>query len=744
MTLKKQLLYFAPIRSNRTDQTDKSIEATQLVAREPLPRTLPPRRTFAAMCCDCSVSTLAILGVVQLVVLSLLIGDLSSAIPMYTLSITHALGTAELCLPIDPSDAQTYPYWRPSTPWNGASLSGDDIVRQTRGLYGWLGLPQLFASPARNALDLPDGVEDNTLATLAELLERPTFAKYFDRRGGVWGWFVQAMQTCGSVFGTNDYGILGYDEVVGTKQDRSLLSKQNSIPDFIMRDKVLLTGFPFAQQCTNASDYSGSPTTLLNMGKMAAFPEGTRDLYKRAYMNGFYDAQYGATPSQLANRTSCIVVRAIVDAIRADPEAMARDECFGYKGLPGALCILWPAMMEATMRMHLGDPEHPDLSYNITEMTKLMHSWILNGFDRKLFTTAADKQKQYFKDTQNAAARLLCEFGRLAKVASSKELYAESAQARWLKAAREIDPENHDVQRIFDSDAAATETLHNALALGLQIASAVAHALRNLANTAFATGATASSELLLSNATRRQNFIRETFRFSPPGVPFLFSKRVTGKRVAVPYRGASPEASAPKEVVVEKDGPDTVFLSVAALQEEHPQWAKGRLPRHALDMERERYSQCPFLQRQASYERAPQKGGASTTFDDHVLQPLAQTKPDTSEECVSAHSYENNVFMVNSSFEEDIKTWFTSLSGFRPFGVGYRRCPGEALTWRTMDAIVRAIDQLFVVRLVDPVADGVGTQRFGLASVPINGARVRLELRSTGGSELDACVYSEP
>lgn len=763
------------------------------------------RNNWRTACC--ASSSIAIGAGIALLLFGLV---LRTAMPQHMRSVVHSLGEGELCLPMDADSVASAPFWYPRRPWDGTPLKGLDTGDALKPLFGgfslgWIGLG--FGLPGLEATDLniDSDEKEDTFVLLGELSSSKEFKPTFERSGGIWGWMLKVMDVCKGVAGFTSYAIFGYDEVVEVVQDRELLTKQDSIADFIFKHKVLLNDYTDWPSECQKNYYNNVPTTLLNMdevhvtaysdlynrlkdtpegnvfikkGKDSILPRWTRDLYKRVYLNGFYDADHGATADELANQASCYVMGKIEEEVakasaQPDFEPFAQDECPNFPGLPGALCVIWPAFMDVTMHIHLGDPDdpEPELQYNLTDLRTSMHNWMYYGFNEDLFTRSSERtstdQKTPYAKTRQAAAHLLCEFGRLAKAAYKHKRFSQSAQARWLMHANNtIEP----VRSLFNSDAAATETLHNALAMAMQYASAIAHAMRNMANWADQFG----SMVLMTNDEARRNFVRETFRQTPPGVPFLFSRRRdTGEDIEVPYperlakrntyngdRTGS-KVSLPGKTCSTggcSDGSDQsyegtvkmVFLSVPALQSENPMWRQSdpTLSSDQIYAPRSRYnaSKCPFLRRQSNYNIDLKRGGHGITdptttahsgYNISMLQPLAQTDPNSNTaDCVAQNAHEQNVFLANSSADEDLETWMTSLSGFRPNGVGYRRCPGEPLTWRTVDKIVKALGSNYIVTLSNPAEDARGTQRFGLAAVPINGPRLTLTRKQASVSAL--------
>lgn len=549
------------------------------------------------------------------------------------------------------------------------------------------GLESLFGAASLSSLSVIRRLAERKISSadvpfdVFRKLQSASEFRFPDADGGLWGLLLKQLEKCGSVSSVGELLVTGLRNASASIVNREVESKLNGIPDWLWDNKVRL---PDSYSCK--ADYANEPLTLLNFD---SFDEPClRDQYKAAYIEGFYAEPYDSY-------TLASYINSIVVAQLEAQDGLLFDEplpsCPG--NLRGVLCPLWLAYMNATVLLHAGERWVGDRG---PELTAAMSDWLYHGFHTDFFSVdGAERSK-----TLAAAETLLCFFSKAAGDAYSAQDWS-SAQARWLRAAAARGAS------LMTPDAAATETVHNALALAQQASVASARLLLELWSEQNS-GRVAPGELAC-NETKRIRFLREFLRKSPPGIPVMFARGVPGV-----HKLLSGDGERQVEVLAGEAAVKTIAHSVP-----HRHTIGWDAPT-SFDADRGGLH-CPFLRR-AKYAASKAAGGCGAATSGMTV---AEASPDSGSHPFCREFKERNVFLVNSSAEEDLEKWFVSSSGFTPFGIGYRRCPGESLMWRVLDGFLREVDSRFDVRALDPIADGQ-TERWAMTSVPRNGLRLRL------------------
>ena len=606
----------------------------------------------------------------------------------------------DICLPLDFKTGTT---WAPLTSVNGGfntPLDGKSTgLEQIFGSYSLSSLALLFASNARNlSIDPADSFEN-----FERLQSMPEFDLEKRYSNGLWGQYYRTMQNCNGIFSSGYILLTSLLNATSSIMNREVETKENSIPPYIWQKKVTL---PSNFRCPEI--YSNKPRTLLNYAN--ASNECLRDRFKHAYIEGLYKAPH--TPSAIATQINDIVF----GLLTSEPnENSGQQQAYDFKAprdecppeLAGVMCPLFLSYMRATVITHAGQTQVGDQQL---ELADAMLTWIYEGFHKDLFT----KDESATSKTVQAAETLFCFYSKAARDGLAAD-DVSAIQVRWLKAVQaKNDPLLSDV---FGYDAVATESVHNSLALGFQGAVASTHLIKDLWSEQ-QKGSIAPGELAC-NAEKRRKFLRESLRHSSPGVPVLFSNTKAGTHSLLYGDGD-------KQVTFE-GGEGHIDLVTHYIPARHSIHFDKK---DEFDMNRAELN-CPFLKRQLQYNPSMKVGGCGedvttlTGYSDSnvVFGSTGDVDPATH------HSFcrvdESNVVINADSSSDDFGYWFTSNTAYSPFGYGYRRCPGEALMWRTLDDFVRRLDQAYDVHLTNPLRD-LTMVRWGLATVPANGLGVRL------------------
>jgi hypothetical protein len=514
--------------------------------------------------------------------------------------------------------------------------------------------------------------------------------------GGLWGWLLKVLDRCGGAFSTGPILYTGLRNASSTMVNRAVETKQDGIPTWIWNDKVKLSP---SYNCSSV--YTNRPLTLLAYDNVSN--RCLRDQYKVIYMEGFYKAPYSAI--SVAKEINDVVMSKLrsVSGLRFEN---TMDGCPGT--LSGVLCPLWLAYMNATLITHAGSQWIGDRG---KELTTAMSDWLYEGFHVDLFgynSTAKAK-------TLRAAETLLCFYAQAARDSfAASDMSA--AQTRWLKAAEKRN--SLDMNTLWNYDSAATESLHNSLALGFQGAVGSTHALLDMWRQQQA--GVVSPGQLACNKTMRHNFLRESLRRSSPGVPTMFATTIDGDHDMLHGTG--------KNQIRFKGGRSHVNLAAHSISHRHKmEWDNP----HGFDMHRTALN-CPFA-KMAAYNPDVAHGGCGRDLTEEPNAVFASTDPKVLKDSSSAaHPFckefnEQNIFLINDSAKYDLATWHTSNNAYIPFGIGYRRCPGEILMWNTFDELIRDVDFNYNVHLLYPVDDAGEMERWALGTVPKNGLRMRFE-----------------
>ena len=544
-------------------------------------------------------------------------------------SVLASVNDGEICLP-----AETTWSWRREESRNGA------FSRTLTGRQA--GVEDLYGLFAPSALALVVRVWDRGLyldsSKAMESFKKLQSSKEFaSLDGGIWTWILKVMEKCNGAYSTGPILYTSLANASDTLVNREIETKENGIPDFIWKNKVLL---PENYSCQVF--YKNKPLTLLNFDDSQN--RCLRDKYKIAYMEGFYDV----SSSDLAKQINDVVMNQLTAYDMMFDESL--PNCPGT--LSGVLCPLWLGYMNATLLTHAGSDW---VSGREVELTKAMSDWLYEGFHKDLFSLDDDQSKTTLK----SAETLLCFYAQASRYAyEAKDV--TSAQYRWIRAVEKMN--DTQLSQVFDHDAAATESLHNSLALGFQGATASTWALLDLWREQHK--GTIQPGDLAKNATLRRQFLRESLRRSSPGVPTMFASSFSGNHKMLKGDG--------EKQINFKGGPDGVNLIAHSIPARHKLYHENP---NEFNMNREAFS-CPFAKR-AKYNKLLSKGGCSKEINDGAFASTNPSVFQNNETYYGCRSFnEQNIHLVNSSAEYDLSNWIMSSSHFIPFGVGYRRCPG--------------------------------------------------------------------
>lgn len=512
--------------------------------------------------------------------------------------------------------------------------------------------------------------------------------------GGLWGWLLKVLGKCGGAFSTGPILYTGLRNASSTMVNRAVETKQDGIPTWIWNDKVRL---PSTYSCSSV--YNNNPMTLLAYDNVT--DRCLRDRYKVIYVEGFYKAPHSAM--SIANEINDIVMTKLRSVSGLLFES-AMDGCPGT--LSGILCPLWLAYMNATLITHAG-PQW--IGTRGQELTVAMSDWLYEGFHVDLFgynNTAKSR-------TLQAAETLLCFYAQAARDSLAAG-DTSAAQTRWLQAAAARNSDS--MNSLWNYDSVATESLHNSLALGFQGAVGSTHALLDMWRQQQA--GVISPGQLACNQSMRHDFLRESLRRSSPGVPTMFATTIDGEHTMLHGSGSNQ--------IRFKGGQNHVNLAAHSISHRHKmEWDNP----NGFDMNRAALK-CPFA-KMAAYNPDVAHGGCGRALTEEPDALFAGTDPATLSD-TNAHPFckdfnEQNIFLIKDSANYDLTTWHTSNNGYVPFGIGYRRCPGENLMWHAFDNFIRDIDLNYNLHLLYPVDDAGNMERWALGTVPKNGLRVRLE-----------------
>lgn len=603
----------------------------------------------------------------------------------------------DVCLPVADGEEGS---WTPMRSTNGVFQNMLDASTA--------GIEKLFGISSTSSIALLSAANDRGLSTDPQKawdnfnVLQSTSEFDMDKMvvGGLWGWLLKVLDKCGGAFSTGPILYTGLRNASSTMVNRAVETKQDGIPTWIWNDKVKLSP---SYNCSSV--YTNRPLTLLAYDNVSN--RCLRDQYKVIYMEGFYKPPYSAT--SIAKDINDIVM----SKLRSVPESRFENTMDGCPGtLSGVLCPLWLAYMNATLITHAGSKWIGDRGQ---ELTTAMSDWLYEGFHVDLFgynSTAKAK-------TLRAAETLLCFYAQAARDSfAASDMSA--AQTRWLKAAEKRN--SFDMNTLWNYDSAATESLHNSLALGFQGAVGSTHALLDMWRQQQA--GVVSPGQLACNQTMRHNFLRESLRRSSPGVPTMFATTIDGDHEMLHGTG--------KNQIRFKGGRSHVNLAAHSISHRHKmEWDNP----HGFDMHRTAMK-CPFA-KMAAYNPDVAHGGCGRDLTEEPNAVFASTDPEVLKDSSSssssvAHPFckefnEQNIFLINDSAKYDLATWHTSNNAYVPFGIGYRRCPGEILMWNTFDNFIRDVDFNYNVQLLYPVDDAGEMERWALGTVPKNGLRMRLE-----------------
>lgn len=660
----------------------------------PTPTPIPTRRwrwLFSTPFC-------AMLALVLSIVLALEITSAATAKRnLFELVIANQV-FGDLCLPVDETQS-----WSPMTSvagaftrlLDGASTGAEPLFGHT-GSFSAIAL--LNAAGARG-LSLMPGASWENFMTLESQDEFRLSRKYSTE---LWGQLEAVLSKCSRIYSTGNVIFTSLLNATPTIMNRNIETKNESIPDWLWNEKVVLR-----DDYACPSDYGNVPRTLLNYEDL--HDRSLRDRFKQAYIEGLYKAPY--TADALATTINDIVFTVLTEhplpAVENESTSYVfdepRSEC--PQELRGVLCSLFVAYFDATLTTHAGAAQ---IGGSRVELTTAMIKWLYQGFHVGFFS----KNETANAMTSDAAETILCFYAKAAKdgLAANDN---SAIQTRWLQAvAGRNDPA---LTAVFGPDACAVESLHNNLALAQQIAVASSHVMLQL--WVEVQKKTIQPGELACNPEKRRKFLRESLRFSSPGVPTMFSRGMPGQHDFLSGDGS-------RKVTI-KGGKDAVDLIAHSIPSRH---TLSFDESNKFDMDRPELA-CPFL-KQRAYQPSLQLGGAGrdiTADADYdaakiVFGGTGDVDGSHHEYC---HSDENNVFLNSASAADDLLYWMTSNKAYAPFGLGYRRCPGESLVWRTLDQFVERLDRDFDLSVTHPIEDSA-IVRFALGKVPSNGLRVRL------------------
>ena len=640
------------------------------------------RRKYCGLCVGITI-------LVVMFVLELVSGTLAKRTAFEALLASQQRG--EVCLPVEKGGE-----------WGWTEMKSTDGVFKNLLDASSTGLENLFGVGALSSLSLLVRAGERNLYTDADnafdnfniLQDTDEFDMNAMVSGGFWGWLLKVLGKCGGAFSTGPILYTGLRNASSTMVNRAVETKENGIPPWIWDNKVVLDS---GYSCSSV--YNNKPMTLLAYDDISN--RCLRDRYKVIYLEGFYKPPYSAI--NIASTINDIVM----DKIRSQSGLRFENslpECPGT--LSGVLCPLWVAYMNATLITHAGTKWIGDRS---SELTTAMSTWLYAGFHVDLFSHNNTARKI----TLDSAEKLLCFYAQAARDAE-QDADMSAAQARWLAAASVRSSDEMDA--LWNYDSVATESLHNSLALGFQGAVGSTHAILDMWRQQQA-GVIHPGQLAC-NESMRHDFLRESHRRSSPGVPTMFATTTDGIHDML-------HGSGDKKIKF-RGGKHRVNLAAHSISHRHKaEWHKPE----EFDMHREGLK-CPFAKK-ASYNPHVEHGGCGRELTEEPDALFAATDPSALND-PNSHPFckdfnEQNVFLIKESADYDLKTWHTSNNAYVPFGIGYRRCPGENLMWHAFDNFIRDIDANYDIRLLYPIDDAREMERWALGTVPKNGLRMTLD-----------------
>lgn len=642
------------------------------------------------------------LTVVLIVALSMEIVSASLAKRTAFEAILSLQQSGDICLPVQ--ERGEYVWTTKSSTGAGVFSNlldgGTSGVEQLFGMYSLSSLSLLVRTHERNLSIDPQEAWQN----FAMLQDSDEFDMSSTIPGGLWSWLLKVLHKCHGALSSGPMLFTGLRNASDTMMNRAIETKQNGIPDWIWENKVTL---PKTYKC--AETYNNKPLTLLAFDDVSN--RCLRDQYKVIYIEGFYRAPY--TPEYIASTIHSIVE----ETFEAQPTPLTFETPLEAcpETLMGVMCPLWLAYMKATLMVHAGNAWAAQTeSADTLNLTIAMSDWLYYGFHKDLF----GKKPEMTSKTLKAAETLLCFY---ASVARSAQLAGDisSAQYRWLNASAARKSASMD--KLWTYDSVATESLHNSLALGFQGAVGSTHILLDMWRQQQL--GTIDPGDLACNSTLRRKFLRESLRRSSPGVPTQFATTLEGTHSMLHGEGT-------KQIRF-VGGENHINMAAHSIPHRHRMdWSNPS----EFNMEREEM-RCPFAKLH-KYNPKVARGGCGRSIKTEEPQALfAGTDPSVLNDSTT-HPFcrdfrEENVFLNADSHDYDLKTWITSNNGYIPFGIGYRRCPGETLMWRVFDKFIAYIDSHYDIHLPYPIEDGGELQRWALGVIPKNGLRMVLKPATT-------------